>query len=132
MLKCYLCVGRTGVASPESCIAACVLQAETGLVSLGYFPSCPHVQQVVVTERVHAVVVPEEWTHSRYSGFVSVMDRRWTAARFLVVNSLVTAVPVPLIPWLDREEVRGTLVLHLLREPQQNPEVDVSHRRSVG
>lgn len=47
------------------------------------------------------------------------------------INLLVTAVPVPLISWLDREEVRGALVLHFLRKPQEDSEVDVSHSRSI-
>lgn len=50
---------------------------------------------------------------------------------FFFSLSLVTAVPVPLISWLDWEEVTGALVLHLLREAQEDPEVDVSHSRSV-
>lgn len=48
---------RTGVAPPESGITAGVLQAKTGLVSLGHFTSSDGVQQVVVTEGVHAVVM---------------------------------------------------------------------------
>lgn len=55
----YLCMGCAGIATPESRVTACVLQAETGLVSLRDFPSSDDVQQVVVTEGVHAVVVPE-------------------------------------------------------------------------
>lgn len=47
------------------------------------------------------------------------------------VNSLVTAVPVPLISRLDWEEVGGALVLHFLGEPQEDSEVDVSHGRSI-
>lgn len=54
---CYLRVGRACVAPPESWITACVLQAETGLVSLSYFESSDGVEEVVVAEGVHAVVV---------------------------------------------------------------------------
>lgn len=50
---------RTGVAPPEPGVAARVLQAETGLVPLGHFAPGDDVQQVVVTEGVHAVVVSE-------------------------------------------------------------------------
>lgn len=53
----YLRVRRARVAPSESCIAARVLQAETGLVSLSHFTSSDGVQEVVVAERVHAVVV---------------------------------------------------------------------------
>lgn len=53
----YLCVRRTGVAAPESRVAGRVLQAKTGFVSLGHFAPSNGVQQVVVTEGVHAVVV---------------------------------------------------------------------------
>lgn len=49
----------TGVAPPESRFTARVLQAKTGLVSLGHFTSTDDIQQVVVTERIHAVVVSE-------------------------------------------------------------------------
>lgn len=55
----YLCVWCAGVAAPESRVTACVLQAETGLVSLSHFSSSDGVQQVVVAEGVHAVVVPK-------------------------------------------------------------------------
>lgn len=44
----------------------------------------------------------------------------------------MTAVPVPLVPGLDREEVTGALVLHLLGEAQQDPEVDVPNCGCVG
>lgn len=47
------------------------------------------------------------------------------------VNSLVTAVPVPLISGLDRKEVSGPLVLHFLGEPQEDSEVDVLHGGSI-
>lgn len=53
----YLRVRCTGVAAPESRVAGRVLQAKTGFVSLGHFASSNGVQQVVVTEGVHAVVV---------------------------------------------------------------------------
>lgn len=49
----------TGVAPSESGITARVLQAKTGLVSLGHFTSGDDVEQVVVTEGVHAVVVSD-------------------------------------------------------------------------
>lgn len=55
----YLSMGCAGISPPESMITASILQTETGLVSLGYFKSCYHVKQVVITEGVHAVVVPE-------------------------------------------------------------------------
>lgn len=47
------------------------------------------------------------------------------------MNSLVTAVPLPLISRLDRKEVSGALILHFLWEPQEDSEVDVSHSRSI-
>lgn len=54
----YLCVRRTGIATSKSCVAGCVLQAKTGFMSLSHFTSGNDIQQVVVTEGVHAVVVP--------------------------------------------------------------------------
>lgn len=55
----YLCVSRAGVAPSEARVTPRVLQAETGLVSLGHSTSSDHIQQVVVTEGVHAVVMSE-------------------------------------------------------------------------
>lgn len=49
---------RTGIATPESRVAGRVFQAKTGFVSLSHFTSGNDIQQVVVTEGVHAVVVP--------------------------------------------------------------------------
>lgn len=49
----------TGIAPSESGITARVLQAKTGLVSLGHFTSGNNVEQVVVAEGVHAVVVSD-------------------------------------------------------------------------
>lgn len=60
-------MGCTGIAPPESGVTACVLEAETGLVSLGHFTSSDDVQQVVVTEGVHAVVVPESGEQIEYN-----------------------------------------------------------------
>ena len=54
----HLCVGSAGVASAHSGVTAGVLQAETGLVTLSHLPARGDVQEVVVTERLHAVVVP--------------------------------------------------------------------------
>lgn len=44
----------------------------------------------------------------------------------LIEDSLVTAVPVPLVSGLDGKEVSGALVLHFLGKSQKDPEVDVS------
>ena len=55
----YLCVRRTGVAASEAGLTPCVLQAEAGLVSLGHLAPRGGVQQVVMTEGVHAVEVPD-------------------------------------------------------------------------
>lgn len=52
-------MGRTGVSSPEPWFTVGVLEAETGLVSLCYLYSRYRIEQVIVTEGVHAVVVPE-------------------------------------------------------------------------
>lgn len=38
-------------------VAGAVLQAEAGLVALGHFLACGCVQQVIVAELVHAVVM---------------------------------------------------------------------------
>lgn len=55
-----LCVSSAGKASPYSCITRRVLETETGFVSLSNLQSSGDIQQVVVTKRFHAVVMPEE------------------------------------------------------------------------
>lgn len=56
---CYLCVCGAGIATAESSVTACVLQTETGFMSLSHFPAqC--IQEVIVTEGIHAMVVPRE------------------------------------------------------------------------
>lgn len=67
---------------------------------------------------------------SELNGALPVIIFKW--CHFTWANSLVTAVPVPLIPRLDRKEVAGALVLHFLGEPQEDPEVNVSHSGSIG
>lgn len=121
----YLCMRRASVATPESRVAACVLKAKTGLVSLGHFVSSDCVEQVVVTESVHAVVVSasaeEHWGSKDYYFWCVFMfyQRKWSFVILMMwVNPLVTAVPVPIISRLDREEVTGALVLYCLGEPQ--------------
>lgn len=47
-----------GVAAPESRVAGRVFQAEAGLVTLGHSTARGHFKQVIVTEGVHAVIVP--------------------------------------------------------------------------
>lgn len=65
--KSNLCVNSAGKASAYSRVAWCVLQTKAGLVSLRHLLSCGGVQQVIVTEGLHAVEVPgerdtESWT----------------------------------------------------------------------
>lgn len=55
----HLCVGSAGVASAHSGVTAGVLQAETGLVPLSHLAARADLQQVVVAELIHAVVVSE-------------------------------------------------------------------------
>lgn len=60
----HLGVGRAGVALQVAEITGGVLQAEAGLVALGHLPARGGIQQVVVAELIHAVVVPaggREW-----------------------------------------------------------------------
>lgn len=51
-------MGGAGVALQVAEVAGGVLQAEAGLVALGHLPARGGIQQVVVAELVHAVVVP--------------------------------------------------------------------------
>lgn len=57
-LQRHLGVGRAGVALQVAEITGGVLQAEAGLVALGHLPPRGGIQQVVVAELIHAVVVP--------------------------------------------------------------------------
>lgn len=128
----YLRVRRTGVASPKSGIAGRVFQAKTGFVSFGHFTSGNDIQQVVVTEGVHAVVVP--WRNRREPTGIEVLYiilSSYVVPHLLKSflskeDSLVTAVPVPLVSGLDWKKVTGSLVLHFLGKAQKDPEVDVS------
>lgn len=53
--KADLCVGGAGKAPARPGVAGRVLQAEAGLVSLSHLLSGGDVQQVIVTEGLHAV-----------------------------------------------------------------------------
>lgn len=55
-------MSSAGEASSYSRVAGCVLQAETCLVSLCDLLSSGDVQQVIVAEGLHTVVMPED-TH---------------------------------------------------------------------
>ena len=55
-----------GIPPPESRVTASVLQTETGLVSLGHSTSRNSVQQVIITEGIHTVVMPEGVKWSKY------------------------------------------------------------------
>lgn len=50
-------MSHTSVSSPHAWITAGVLQTETGLVALSNLSARGGVQKVVVTERLHAVVM---------------------------------------------------------------------------
>lgn len=54
----YLRVRRTGIATPKPGVTGRVFQAKTGFVSLSHFTPSNDIQQVIVTEGVHAMVVP--------------------------------------------------------------------------
>lgn len=64
MRLCYLSVSRAGVALQVTEVAGGVFQAETGLVPLGHFAAGPDLQQIIVAELVHAVVVPVRRAHA--------------------------------------------------------------------
>ncbi len=49
----------------------------------------------------------------------------------ITLNSLVTAVPFPLVSGLHWEEVCRSLVLHSLWKPQQDSVVEVPHTRMI-
>lgn len=54
----HLCMSGTSIASIVAVVAGRVLQAEAGLVSLSHTGLSAGVQQIVMAEFVHAVVVP--------------------------------------------------------------------------
>lgn len=51
-------MGGAGVSSVVAVVTGCVFQTETGLVSLCYSSLRTGFQQVIMTELIHAVVVP--------------------------------------------------------------------------
>ena len=53
-----------GISPVVSVVAGRVLQAEAGLVALGHWVMGAGVQQFVVAELIHAVVVPMDQQHS--------------------------------------------------------------------
>lgn len=61
----HLRVGRAGVAAVVSRVAGRVLQTETGFMTLRYSLLCAGVQQVVMAELIHAVIVTE--IHNKHS-----------------------------------------------------------------
>lgn len=97
-----LCVGGAGVAFEVAEVTGCVLQAETGLVSFSYLPPRADLQQIIVTELIHTVIM------------------------------LVAAVPLPGVSRSVGHEVSRPLVLHPLRKPQQNSDVVVGGFGGVG
>lgn len=56
----YLSVSSAGVSPVKSRITARVLQTETGFVSLSNLQAGVDVQEVIVAERIHAVIVSTE------------------------------------------------------------------------
>ncbi len=54
----YLCVRGARVPAVKSRITARIFQTEAGLVTLCDLESGADVQQIIVTERIHAVIVP--------------------------------------------------------------------------
>lgn len=55
----HLRVGRAGVAAVVSRVAGRVLQTEAGFMTLCYSLLCAGVQQVIMAELIHAVIVTE-------------------------------------------------------------------------
>ena len=51
-------MSRAGEATAYSRVTGSVLQTEAGLVSLGHLPPRGDIYKVVVTEGLHAVIVP--------------------------------------------------------------------------
>ena len=60
-------MNSAGEAASYSGVTGCVFQAETGLVSLSNFLSGGDVQQVIVTESLHAVIMPAKTETLRLS-----------------------------------------------------------------
>ena len=58
-------MSRAGVAASEASLTARVLQAEAGLVSLSHLAPRGEIQQVIMTEGVHAVEVPDGTVQSQ-------------------------------------------------------------------
>lgn len=59
LLLCYLSVRRAGVALQMTKITGGVLQTEARLVSLRHLTASADLQQIIMAELIHAVVVPD-------------------------------------------------------------------------
>lgn len=90
-----LSVSGAGVAFQMTKVTGGVLQTEASLVSLCHFTASADLQQIIMAELIHTVVV------------------------------LMTAMPLPGMTWPVRHEVGSPLVLHPLWESQQNPHIIV-------
>lgn len=97
-----LSVSCAGVAFQVTKITGGVLQTEASLVSLCHLTAGADLQQIIMAELIHAVVV------------------------------LMTAMPLPGMTWPVRHEVSSPLVLHPLWESQQDPYIIVGGLRAIG
>lgn len=61
---CDLSMWGAGISPVVSIVTGSVLQAEAGLVALCHWPMSGGIQQIVVAELIHAVVVPVDQQHS--------------------------------------------------------------------
>lgn len=73
---------------------------------------------------------------SDFSPLMEAKQDLWSEIRGLRIrvlsgNSLVAAVPFPLMSGFHREEIGRSLVFHSLWEPQQHSVVQLSHPRMI-
>ena len=58
VLLCYLSVSGAGITLQVTKVTGGVLQTEASFVSLGHFTASADLQQIIMAELIHTVVVP--------------------------------------------------------------------------
>lgn len=112
----HLRVRGARVAFEVAEVTRAVLQAEAGLVALGHLLACGCIQQVIVAELIHAVVMSEGKGHEERRG----SSHPWVP-ELALVSLLWPGLPYPLdsrgsvVPWVPQSAISGAP--HLAKSP---------------
>lgn len=112
----HLRVRGARVALEVAEVTRAVLQAEAGLVALGHLLACGCIQQVIVAELIHAVVMSGGRGHEERRG----PSHPWVP-ELALVSLLWHGLPSPLgsrgsvVPWVPQSAISGAP--HLAKSP---------------